>query len=326
MISRRDVLISTLACSVSALSSSAAAQAFPAGQVRIVVPFPAGGATDVLGRVLSHHLQALWGQTVILDYRPGGTGLIGGRHVVGSAPDGHTLLLASTGTILSLAASGASERYEVSRDLAPISLVAAPPYILVVHPSLAVRTAAELIDYARQHPGKLNFATSGVGSASHLSAALFLHMAGLEMQHVPYRGTGPAVIDLIGGRIQVMFSPALSVTPHIAAGALGALGTTGLVRSRLFPEFPTVAESGLPDYTSLGWFGLLAPANTPPNVVAKISADVARVLALDEAKQRLAEQGAEPEPSTPQAFAAFVNGEIAKWLDLARKTGIKLGH
>jgi tripartite-type tricarboxylate transporter receptor subunit TctC len=262
---------------------------------------------------------------VILDYRPGGTGLIGGRHVVGSAPDGHTLLLASTGTILSLAASG-SDRYDVSRDLAPISLVAAPPYILVVHPSLAVRTAAELIDYARQNPGKLNFATSGVGSASHLSAALFLHMAGLEMQHVPYRGTGPAVIDLIGGRVQVMFSPALSVTPHIAAGALRALGTTGLVRSTLFPDFPTVAESGLPGYTSLGWFGLLAPAATPPSIVAKISADVARVLALDEAKQRLAESGAEPEPSTPQAFTAFVNGEIAKWLDLARKTGIKLGH
>jgi tripartite-type tricarboxylate transporter receptor subunit TctC len=187
-----------------------------------------------------------------------------------------------------------------------------------------VKTAAELIAHAKQNPGKISFSSSGVGSASHLSGALFQQMAGIDMLHVPYRGTGPAVTDLLGGRIEVMFSPALTVTPHVAAGTLGVIGTTGSARSALFPDFPTVAESGLPGYSSLGWFGLFAPAGTPRDLVARISADANTVLTLPEAKQRLAEQGAEPEPSTPDAFAAFVNSDIAKWLALAQKTGIKL--
>jgi tripartite-type tricarboxylate transporter receptor subunit TctC len=207
-----------------------------------------------------------------------------------------------------------------------VSLIAAPPYILVVNPSVPARSAAELIAYSKANPGKLAFGSSGVGSASHLSGALFLQMAGLDMLHVPYRGTGPAVTDLLGGRIDVMFSPALVVTPHIAAGTLRVIGTTGAARSALFPDFPTIAETGLPDYRSLGWFGLFAPAGTPGDIVAKISADVGRVLVLPDARQRLAEQGAEPEPSAPDVFTAFVNADVAKWLELARKTGIKLGN
>ena len=318
-------LLVILALGLVALATSVQGQTFPSGAVRIIVPFPAGGATDVLGRVLSVHLQTLWGPPVVSEYRPGAAGLIGTRQVASSPADGHTLLMASTGAILALAGdrpSGAA--FDIARELAPISLVAAPPYILVVNPSVPVKTAAELIAYARQNPGKVSFGSSGVGSASHLSGALFQQMAGIDLLHVPYRGTGPAVTDLLGGRIDLMFSPALTVTPHIAAGTLRVIGTTGSARSALFPDFPTVAESGLAGYSSLGWFGLFAPAATPRDVVAKISADTKTVLTLPDARQRLAEQGAEPEPSSPEAFAAFVNSDIAKWLDLAAKAGIKL--
>jgi tripartite-type tricarboxylate transporter receptor subunit TctC len=320
MISRRAVLSCVVAF---AFAPTARAQSFPSGQVRIVVPFPPGGATDVLGRVLSHELQTLWGQTVISDYRPGAAGLIGTRQVIAAPADGYTLVMASTGAILALA-SGQAGTFDVTHELAPISLVAAPPYILVVNPSVPVSSAAELVAYAKANPGKLTFGSSGVGSASHLSGALFLRMAGIDMLHVPYRGTGPAVTDLLGGRIDVMFSPALVVTPHIAAGTLRAIGTTGPARSALFADFPTVAETGLPGYQSLGWFGLFAPAGTPREIVAKISADIGRILVLPDAKRRLAEQGAEPEPNAPDVFTAFVNTDVAKWLDLARKAGIKL--
>ena len=319
MISRRALL------SASSLLTAlpARAQTFPSGQVRIIVPFPPGGATDVLGRVLAAGLQTAWGQTVISEYRPGAAGVIGTRQVIVAPADGHTLLMASTGAILALA-GGQGGAFDVTRELSPVSLIAAPPYILVVNPNVPVRSAAELIAHAKANPGKLSFGSSGVGSASHLSGALFSQMTGVELLHVPYRGTGPAVTDLLGGRIDLMFSPALVVTPHIAAGTLRVIGTTGATRTALFPDFPTIAETGLPDYQSLGWFGLFAPAGTPHDVVAKISADVGRVLSSPEAKQRLAEQGAEPAPNAPDAFTAFVNADITKWLALAGKAGIRL--
>jgi len=314
-----------LLLAVLVLAPFAHGQNFPAGPVRIIVPFPAGGATDVLGRVLSVHLQNLWGSPVVSEYRPGAAGLIGTRQVAGAPADGHTLLMASTGAILALAGDrSAGGAFDITRELAPISLIAAPPYIVVVNPSLPVHSTAGLIAYAKQNPGKLSFGSSGVGSASHLSGALFQQMAGIDMLHVPYRGTGPAVTDLLGGRIQAMFSPALVVTPHIAAGTLRVIATTGSARSALFPDFPTIAETGLAGYSSLGWFGLFAPPGTPGDTVSKISEDTRTVLMLPDARQRLAEQGAEPAPSAPDAFAAFVNADVAKWLDLAHKAGIKL--
>jgi tripartite-type tricarboxylate transporter receptor subunit TctC len=267
----------------------------------------------------------LWGQTVISEYRPGAAGLLGSRQVIASPADGYTLLLASMGAVLSVASSqGGTGNPDVTRELAPISLVAAPPYIVVVNPMVPVRTTAELIAYAKANPGKLTFGSSGVGSASHLSGALFAQAAGVELLHVPYRGTGPAVTDLLGGRIDSLFAPPLVVTPYVSAGTLRVIGTTGSTRSPLFPDMPTIAETGLPGYESLGWFGVYAPANTPRNVVAKVSADLAKILALPDVKQRLMEVGVEPAPSTPMAFAAFTNAEITKWLDLAQRAGIKL--
>ena len=209
--------------------------------------------------------------------------------------------------------------FDITRELAPISLIAAPPYIVVVNPSLPVKTTAELIAYARQNPGKLSFGSFGVGSASHLSGALFQQMAGIDMLHVPYRGTGPAVTDLLGGRIQVMFSTALVVTPHIAAGTLRVIGTTGSARSALFPDFATIAETGLPGYSSVGWFGLFAPAGTPRGIVAKISADTRTVLSLPDAKQRFAEQDAEPDRRRPRSLPPR-QFRYRQWLDLAQRS------
>jgi tripartite-type tricarboxylate transporter receptor subunit TctC len=328
MISRRTFLIVTGAIpSLAGGLPEARAQNFPSGLVRIIVPFPPGGGTDVLARLLSSELQPIWGQSVILDNRPGAAGLIGTRQVAAAPADGQTLLMASTGAILSLAASHVSgQPYDIARDLAPVSLVAAPPYILVAAPSQPFGSAADIIAYAKQNPGKLTFGSSGAGSASHLSGALFAQMAGIDMLHVPYRGTGPAVTDLLGGRISLMFSPALTVTPHIAAGTLRVIGTTGAARSALFPDFPTVAETGLPGYASLGWFGMFAPAGTPRAIVEKVSADIRQALLLPRSKQKLAQEGAEPEPNSPDAFKTFVNADIAKWLNLALKTGIKLAN
>jgi tripartite-type tricarboxylate transporter receptor subunit TctC len=327
MISRRAFLTSTASASAAAFASwPARAQGYPGNAVRIIVPFPPGGATDVLGRVVAHHLQGLWGQTVVPEYKPGASGLLGARQVMTSPADGYTLLLASTGAILSVAASQGADHasYEVTRELAPISLVAAPSYILVANPSVPVKSAADIIAYAKANPGKLTYGSSGVGTASHLSGALFAQMAGVNLLHVPYRGTGPAVNDLLGGQINLLFAPPQVVTQHVAIGKLRMIGTTGAERSALFPDFPTIATTGLPDYSSLGWFGLFAPTKTPAAIVSKISADVGKVLALEDAKKRLIEAGAEPAPNAPDAFTAFVNKDIAKWLDLGQKAKIKL--
>ena len=234
MISRRQFLASTLAAGA---AWPAMAQNFPGALIRIVVPAAPGGGTDILARAMSQQLQTMWGQTVIVENRSGGGGLIGTKQAIAAPGDGHTLLMAATSAIMSLAVNTPSP-FEISRDLAPISLVSAPPYVLVAHPSVPAKNAAELIEHAKKNPGALSYGSSGAGAASHLSGALFAQMAGLEMLHVPYRGTGPAVTDLLGGRIQLLFSPALTVTPHIAAGTLRAIGTTGATRSAAVPGFP----------------------------------------------------------------------------------------
>ena len=221
-----------------------------------------------------------------------------------SPGDGATLLIASTGTILSVAAQSKERPYDIRRDLSPVSLMAAPPYILVVNPRLPVKTTAELIAYAKEN--KLSFGSSGIGSATHLSGVLFQRMAGVDILHVPYRGTGPAVTDLLGGRIELMFAPAPVVAGHLPAGTLRAIGITGTAHSPLFPGMPTVAETGLPGYEASAWFGVFAPASMPAELAAKVSADIGRVLRLEDVKRKLAEEGAEPAPNSPSEFAAYV--------------------
>src|SRR5712692_8875172 len=221
MISRRSFLISSLFAST---ALPARAQTFPGALIRIIVPAAPGGGTDILARAMSAQLQVIWGQTVIIENRSGASGLIGTKSVIGAPGDGHTLLMAATSAIMALA-TNTPEPFEITRDLAPVTLVSAPPYILVAHPSVPAKNAAELIAYAKREPGKLSYGSSGAGAASHLSGALFALMAGIDMLHVPYRGMGPAVPDLLGGRIQLLFAPALTVAPHITAGTLRAIGT-----------------------------------------------------------------------------------------------------
>jgi tripartite-type tricarboxylate transporter receptor subunit TctC len=300
------------ACAV-ALASFAHAQPFPSKPVHIVVPFPPGGGTDSLARIMQPQLQKAWGQPVIVENKPGAAGQIGAEFVATAPPDGHTLMMSSTASLTAK---------NVSR-FAPVTLVSASPYVVVVHPKVPAANVRELIDYARRNPGKLSFGSSGTGAASHLSAELFKSLAGIDMLHVPYKGTGQALTDLLAGQIEVMFAPGETVMPHVQSGRLRALAVTSAQRAKPLPDLPTVAESGLPGYEAIGWFGLLAPAATPAETVARLSRDANRVLEDPEVRQKMLVMGAEPSGNTPQAFAAFIRDDMAKWARLMAERGIK---
>jgi len=294
------------------LSTSVVAQDFPAKPVRVVVPFPPGGGADALARLLGPKLADLWGQQVIVENKPGASGHLGADFVAQSPADGYTLLMSSTASL--------TER-NVHR-FAPVSLVSAAAYIVTAHPRVAAANIGELIALARANPARLTFGSSGVGAASHLSAELFKSMAGVDLLHVPYKGTGQALTDLLAGHVDLMFAPAQTVMPHVQSGKLKALGVTGARRSQTLPDLPSVAESGLPGYEAVGWFGLLAPAATPKATVAKLSADANRVLAMRDVREKMLGLGAEPAGNTPEEFASFVRGDQAKWSRLMKEAGI----
>ena len=303
-------LACALACGLPAL---AAAQGFPARPVHIVVPFPPGGGADALARLMQPGLAKLWGQPVVVENRPGAAGQIGAEHAASAAADGHTILMSSTASL--------TEK-NVHR-FAPATLVSASPYVITANASVPAASVRELIDYARRNPGKLSYGSSGVGAASHLSAELFKSLADVDFLHVPYKGTGQAVTDLLAGQIQLMFAPAQTVMPHVQAGRLKALAVTGAARSTALPELPTAAEGGLPGYEAIGWFGMLVPAGTPPAVVAQISADANRVLADAELRRKMLALGAEPAGTTPEQFARFIREDLRKWSRLMAERGIK---
>jgi tripartite-type tricarboxylate transporter receptor subunit TctC len=293
-------------------SASALAQGFPAKPVRIVVPFPPGGGADTLARIMEPRLGAIWAQAIVVENRPGASGHIGADLVAKSAPDGHTLLMSSTASV--------TERNV--DQFAPVSLVSASPYVVTTNPKVAAADIRGLIALAKAKPGKLSFGSSGTGAASHLSAELFKSMAGVDLLHVPYKGTGQALTDLLAGHVDLMFAPAQTVMPHVQSGKLKALGVTGAKRSQALLELPTVAESGLPGYEAVGWFGLLAPAATPKATVAKLSADANRVLAMRDVREKMLGLGAEPAGNTPEEFARFIRGDQAKWSRLMKEAGI----
>jgi len=293
-------------------SATVLAQVFPSKPVRIVVPFPPGGGADTLTRIMEPRLVAIWGQPVIVENRPGASGHIGADFVAKSAPDGSTLLMSST----------ASLTEKNVGEFAPVSLVSASPYIVTANPKVAAADVRELIALARANPGKLTFGSSGTGAASHLSAELFKAMASVDMLHVPYKGTGQALTDLLAGHVNLMFAPAQTVMPYVREGRLRALALTGSKRSETLPDLPTVAESGLPGYVAVGWFGLLAPAATPRATVAKASADVNRVLAESEVREKMLGLGADPSGDTPEEFARFIRDDQAKWGRLMKEAGI----
>jgi tripartite-type tricarboxylate transporter receptor subunit TctC len=280
---------------------------------RIVVPFPPGGGADALARLMAPKLSEVWKEQVVVENKPGASGHIGADFVAQSPPDGRTLLMSSTASL--------TEK-NVSR-FAPVTLVSASPYVVVVSLKNKINSTTDLITYAKANPGKLTFGSSGTGAASHLSAELFKSMAKVDLLHVPYKGTGQAVTDLLAGQIDLLFAPAQSVLQHVKAGRLKALATTGSRRPETIPDLPTVAEAGVPGYEAVGWFGLLAPAATPKEVVLKLNRDSVAVMADRDLRKRASDLGADLAGGTPEEFARFIRDDQAKWSKLMREQGIR---
>jgi len=299
-------------------AGAAAAEPFPSHPMRIVVPFAAGGAVDVLARIAGQQLGAALGQPVVIENRTGAGGNIGGDAVAKAAPDGYTMLLATTGLLTVNPTIYHAMPFSPSRDLAPVARLATVPNLMVINPDLPVHTVAEFIAYAKARPGKVFFGSPGSGTGIHLSGELFNLMAGVEMVHAPYRGSAPALADLMAGAVQVMFDNMPSALPLARSGRLRALAVTTATRAPALPDVPTLAESGLPDYETSAWFGIMVPVATPPEIVATLGQAFDRVMRLPDVEQRLAELGAQSTPDTPAEFAAFIAVETTKWSKLAR--------
>jgi tripartite-type tricarboxylate transporter receptor subunit TctC len=311
------------ACALAA-PSIAQEPAYPSKPIRLVVPFPPGGATDILARNVAQRLTETWGQPVVVDNRPGAGGNIGSELVAKAAPDGYTLEMGTVGTHAINSSLYARMPYDHVKDFAPVILVAAVPNVLVVNPGVPVNSVQELIAYAKANPGKLNFASSGSGTSIHLSGELFKVMAGVQMTHVPYKGSAPALSDLLGGQVQLMFDNLPPSLPQIKAGKLRALAVTSATRAPALPDVPTIAESGLPGFEASSWFGVLAPAGTPPAIIAKLNAEIGKWLASPEAKEKLAAVGANGAGGTPEDFARHIQAETAKWAKVVKESGAKV--
>jgi tripartite-type tricarboxylate transporter receptor subunit TctC len=318
------VLVCTLAGFAGFLPVAGSAQTYPSKPIRLVVPFPPGGSLDVVARAIGQKLTEAWGQPVVIDNRPGAGGNIGADLVAKSAPDGYTILEGALSTHAVNVSLYSKMPYDPVKDFAPITLVAITPNVLVVNPSFPVNSVPELIAYAKAHPGKLSFGSGSNGSAGHLAGELFKSEAGVDMVHVPYKGGAPALQALLAGDTQLMFDNLANSTPQLKAGKLKALAVTTAKRSALAPELPTLAETGLPGFDIYTWWGFMAPAGTPKEIVAKWNAEVARILGTPEMKQFFAQQGAEPAPTTPERFAALIQSEIPKYAKIVKASGAKV--
>jgi len=303
--------------------ADAVAQSYPTRPIRFIVPFAPGGSTDTLARTLSIKLGEALGQQVVVDNRAGGNGNIGTDLVAHAAPDGYTILLGYIANLAIGPSLYAKLPYDPVRDFAPITLLAVAPNILVVHSSVPAKNFQEFIAYAKANPAKINFASSAAASPGHLSGELLNLAAGIHMQHVPYKGAGQAVVDLVGGQVQVMVSGMSSVMPHIKAGRLRPLAVTGTRRSPAVPDVPTIAESGFPKFEATAWYGVLAPAGTPPPIVTRLHDEIIRALKMPDVKERLEYVGFEIVGSTPAAFGAYIKAEITKWAPVVKASGAK---
>ena len=305
------------------LASPAGAQSdYPSKPVKIIVPSAPGGGTDIAARVLAQHLSQAMGQQFFIDNRPGAGNMIGIEAAARSAPDGYTLLMtASTLSINQLTYK--KVLYDAVRDFAPISLVVSLPSVLVVHPSVPARSLAELIALAKQKPDQLTYASAGMGTNPHLSMELLKTMTGIEIRHIPYRGVGPALNDLVAGQVGILIAGVLTTKPQVDAGTVRGLAVTGLKRVEGLPDVPTVAEAGVANYEALQWYGLLAPAGTPAPIITRLHAETAKAVRSAEMKERLAADGADPVGNTPAEFAAHIKDEMRKWADVARAAKIE---
>jgi len=316
---KRSLLFVFFAC----LSLGALGQAYPTHSVRLIVPFPAGGTTDILARAVAQQLTESTGQAFVVDNRPGAGGNIGSDIVAKSTPDGYTLVMGTVGTHAINPSLYTKMPYDHIKDFVPIVLVAGVPNVLEVNPSVPVHSVSDLIKLAQEKPGQINFASSGAGTSIHLSGELFKTMAGVDMTHVPYKGSAPAITDLIGGQVQVMFDNLPSSLAQIKAGKLRAIAVTSLKRAPALPDVPTISESGLPGFEASSWFGILGPAGTPPSVVARINADVNKWLQSPDARDKLLAQGAEAAGGTPQSFVSHIRSETDKWAKVVKASGAK---
>ena len=302
---------------------AAAAQDYPTRSIRLIVPFPAGGPSDMFGRILAVKLSESLGQQVVIENRSGVGGVTGVDVVARSAPDGYTIGLSSAGALAIMPFMMNKMPFDWQKDLALLTLVARVPEVLVVHPSLKLATLKDLVDYARANPGKLNFGSSGTGSIAHMAVELLKTEAHVDLVHVPYRGAAPAITDLLGGQVQLVVFDVPVLLPHIRSGALHALGVTSQTRAANLPEVPTTAEAGFPAVLSDNWYGLVAPAATPPTILNKIQTAATAALRSDDLKAQYVKQDAVAAPTTPEEFAAFVMAEQVKWKAVVAATGVK---
>ncbi|MDB5880044.1 MAG: hypothetical protein JWQ41_3458 [Variovorax sp.] len=314
-----------LAAATLPLMPIANAEAFPDKPIMLVIPFPPGGPTDAMARTLAAEMQNRLGQPMIVENRAGAGGNIGAEYVARAAPDGQTLLFGTSGPLAINSSLYRKVNYDPVKSFAPVIQVGHLPNILVVNPAVPAKNVSELIAYAKSNPGKLSYASSGNGASSHLAGVLFNASAGVDLQHIPYKGTGPALNDLLGGQVNMSFTDVLTALPYVKTGKLRALGVTTTERSQVLPDVPTVAEQGVPGYDVSVFFGIVAPAGTPPDRIAKLNRAFVDVLATPKVKQLFASQGLEPAPSsTPQQLGKFIQAQTIKWAGVVKQAGAQL--
>jgi tripartite-type tricarboxylate transporter receptor subunit TctC len=315
--------IAAAALALLCLTAAAAAEDFPSRPITLIVPFPPGGSTNIVMRIVADKLSDLLGQQVVVDNRAGAGGTAGTRAVAKSTPDGYTIGLGYSGPLAIAPSLYGNLGYDPRKDFAPIGRVATAPNSLVVHPSFPAKSIAELIAYVKANPG-VNFGSAGIGTVSHLAGEYFAARAGIKLIHIPYKGTGPALTDLIGGHIPMAFAPIPASHAQAAGGTLRMLGVTSLARSSLLPDVPTIAESGLTAYEAVLRYGLVAPAGTPRAIIERLNKELNVALASADVRQRLATEGAEPLPSTPEEYAADIDREETQWSKVVKESGAKL--
>lgn len=321
---RLKTLLGTIVLALAAAGpQTAPAQSYPAKAVRIVVPFPPGAGADIVTRLIAAKLGSAFGQQFVVDNRAGAAGHIGAEVAAHAAPDGYTLLSTPASIVISRSLYP-KLNYDIEKDLDPVALIASAPFVLVVHPSLPVRNVRELIALARAKPGELYFASTGNGGTPHLATEIFKMQAKIDIVHVPYKGTPPAVTDLLSGQVQLMFANTLSVLPHVRSGRLRALAISSSKRSAAAPELPTVAESGMPGFDVSTWFGMLAPRGTPKEIIDRLDGEVRKIVQMADVRARLISQGADPIGSTPEEFRAYLKSELVKWEKAVKAVGVRI--